>query len=124
MDSKDTIRTRSICLKKTADGQALKACAILQRVNGIYVVSPINKHRLKLEYSLELLTFELIEGLLKELGLELDQSLPAYLRRYYYQYAEDNVRESLMLNEDKHQLICHLDDVDTENSEQYWDQYR
>jgi len=121
MDSNDYIRTRSICLKKTADGQAREACNILQRVSGIHSVSAMTKHRLKMTYSLEFLTFELVEGLLKELGLELDQSFPAYVRRYYYQYAEDNVRESLMMNAEKHHLVCRLSDVD--KPEQYWDQY-
>lgn len=123
MDQNEYIRTRNVCLKKTTDGQASRACTILQNVNGIVHVSPINKHRIKLTYTLELLSFELIEDLLKELGFDLDLSIPAYLRRYYYQYVEDNLREDLEVNEEKHELVCSLDEHDANGKEEYWDQY-
>jgi len=124
MDQNNVIRTRSICLKKMVDGQSMRACSLLKTLNGVELASPITQHRLKLTYSLEFLTFELIEGLLTELGFKLDRSIPASIRRYYYQYAEDNVREKYHINEEKHSLVCPLDHVDTKNSPQYWDQYR
>jgi hypothetical protein len=123
MDQNEYIRTRSICLKRTDDGQANRACTLLKSIKGVYHATPINKHRLKLTYSLELLSFELIEGLLKELGFSLDLSMPAYLRRYYYQYMEDSVRETLEINDEEHKLVCSLDESDPDESEQYWDQY-
>lgn len=125
MDSESFFRTRNICLAKTeSDGTAIKVCAILQGIKGVSHASPINKHRIKLCYSLEFLSFELIEELLKELGYGLDYSLPAYLRRYYYQYTEDNVRESLKINDEKQELSCRLDPLDADNPDQYWDEYR
>lgn len=125
MDSEAYFRTRSVCLAKTEkDGAAIRVSAILQGIKGVSHASPINKHRIKLCYSLEFLSFELIEELLKELGYSLDNSLPAYLRRHYYQYTEDNVRESLKLNNDKQELSCRLDPLDSHNSDQYWDEYR
>jgi len=120
----DVIRTRSVCLKKMPEGQSERVCSLLKSLNGVECATPISKHRLKLTYSLELLTFELIEDLLIELGFKLDRSIPASLRRYYYQYVEDNVREKHHINEEKHQLVCHLDHDDSKTPVQYWDQYR
>jgi len=123
MDQNNVIRTRSVCLKKMTVGQSMRACSLLKTLNGVELASPITPHRLKLTYSLELLTFELIEGLLIELGFKLDHSIPASIRRYYYQYTEDNVREKHHINEKNHALVCHLDHFETKNSTQYWDQY-
>jgi len=125
MDRNEYIKTRTVCLKKRSTaGQAIEACAVLKGVKGVIHVTPKNDHHLKLTYSLEFLTFELIEGLLKELGFRLDTSIPAYLRRYYYQYMEDNARESLTINDEEHQLTCCIDPNEAENPDQYWDQYR
>jgi len=119
----DLIRTRSVCLKKIAEGQSECVCSLLKSLNGVECATPISKHRLKLTYSLELLTFELIEDLLIELGFKLDRSIPASLRRYYYQYVEDNVREKHHINEESHHLVCHLNHGNSKNSVRYWDQY-
>ncbi len=123
MDQSEVIRTRSICLKRTSKGQAAQACSQLNKLNGVNNAQPISKNRLKLTYSLELLTFELIEGLLLELGFKLDRTIPATIRRYYYQYIEDNLREKLAITDEKQKLICRIDYADKKKPKQYWDQY-
>ncbi len=123
MDQKEYIRTRRVCLKKTNSEQALRACQILQNVNGVEHATPINKNHLTLTYSLESLSFELIEALLIELGFTLDMSILANVRRYYYQYVEDSVLDKLNISTDKHELICCLSNIKSNKPDQYWDQY-
>lgn len=124
MDKKEYIKKRSLCLhRKSKTGYAIKACAVLRGIKGIKNAKPVSNHRIKLSYSLEYLTYELVEGLLKELGFDLDNSIPAQLRRYYYHYMEDNARESLLINDQKHELSCSVEPNQTREPEQYWDEY-
>ena len=123
MNQNECIKTRRICLKKTNSDSALKACGILLNVKGVNHASPISQHHLKLTYSLTLLSFELIEALLIELGFTLDTSIPASLRRYYYQYVEDSIRDKLKVSDEKHELMYSLDEMKSNKPAQYWDQY-
>lgn len=115
-----------VCLKRGIKGrQAEDACKALRGIKGVLSVHPITKCRFHLTYSLESLSFELIEGLLYELGFKLDNSIFAIIRRTIYQYSEDNVREKLHVDEEDHSLICHADaDLDHEKPEKYWNNYR
>lgn len=124
MGSNQHLRTRIICLEKKDSSLAVDVCKDLTKLKGVEYAHSIANHRLKLKYSLEYLSFELIEALLKELGYGLDSSVPARIRRYYYQYMEDNVRESLAIRSDKHELSCSVDPNEAKNPEQYWDEYR
>ena len=130
MNEQIHIRKRMICLKPGVVGkQADDACVALRGIKGVLKVYPLSNRRIHLTYSLENLSFELIEGLLAELGFKLDNSILAILRRTVYQYLEDNVREKLHVDEDEHEhehsLMCHLDgSLEHEEPEKYWNDYR
>lgn len=124
MEDQEFIKTRKICLQRSEEkGNAFKACAALKGIHGILEAKPIADHRIKMTYSLEILSFELIEELLKELGFKLDRSLPAFLRRYYYQYMEDTAREKLVIDTEKQHLTCSVEPQELTKPKQYWDEY-
>ncbi len=120
------IRTRRVCLAHSDDDrQAARACASLQGIQGVISARPLNRRQLTLSYSLEYLSFELIESLLKELGFYLDNSLTAMIRRNVYQYLEDNARERLRVDREEQRLACDIDAEDSGESpaERYWNDY-
>ena len=120
------IRTRRVCLAHSDDDQqAARACASLNGIQGVVSARPLNRRQLMLSYSLEYLSFELIEALLKELGFYLDNSLPAMIRRNVYQYLEDNAREKLRVDREEQHLACDVDpEVSGESpAERYWNDY-
>jgi hypothetical protein len=120
------VRKRMVCLKRIASrSQAQDACAALRKIQGVVDAQPISNHRLTLTYSLEFLSFELVEGLLKELGFFLDNSILARIRRTIYQYLEDNVREKLHIDDEKQTLVIDVEaDLPHKEPEKYWNNYR
>ena len=126
MEDQIYIRKRLICLARNGhESQAEEACAALRRVKGVFDAHPVNNHRLSLTYSLEHLTFELIEALLRELGFYLDNSIFAIIRRTIYQYLEDNAREKIHVDEEKQSLVCQVEPESMQDEpEKYWNNYR
>ncbi len=126
MDDQAYYRKRMICLARNGDTtQAHTACEALRSIKGVIEANPISHYRLTLTYSLQNLTFELIENLLKELGYYLDDSVFALIRRNIYQYLEDNAREKIHVDEEKHKLICDVDsELPHEEPDKYWHNYR
>lgn len=126
MEEERYIRTRRVCLAHNDDRQqAEKACASLRGIKGVMSAEPLNERQLMLSYSLRHLSFELIEGLLKELGFYLDNSLPATIRRTVYQYLEDNAREQLQLEQEEQLLSCSVrfGESSAPEPEKYWSDY-
>ena len=126
MDEKVHIRKRLVCLRRSGDqSQAEEACAALRGIKGVVDAHPVSESRLSLTYSLEHLTFELIEGLLSELGFYLDDSIFAMIRRNIYQYLEDNAREKIHVDEENQKLVCQVDpEIPHDEPEKYWNNYR
>ncbi len=134
MGDESLIRKRMICLAcNGTQNQAEEACEALLNVKGVHHTRPINKNRISLVYSLEHITFELIESLLAELGFELDTRFFAIIRRNIYQYLEDNAREKMVferqeVEHEEHEqqvLMCNIDtDMPHDEPEKYWNNYR
>ncbi len=126
MDDDIHIRERKICLAQNGkETQAAEACAALRGIKGVYDAQPTSNSRLILTYSLEHLSFELIEALLKELGFFLDDSIPSIIRRNIFQYLEDNAREKIEVIEENQTLACDIDpELPREELDDYWNNYR
>ena len=126
MDGSDFIRQRQVCLARSLSAeQVQQACATLRGVKGIRAAESIGSHRLHLEYSLEDLTFELVEALFKELGYPLDRNLFSMLRRGIYQYLEDTALEKLQVEDHEQSLVCDIDEeLPHDEPEKYWHKYR
>jgi hypothetical protein len=115
-----------ICLNRYGpQSQAKQACEVLHGVKGVVDAHPINYRRISLTYSLEDLSFELIEALLNELDFKLDNSIFAIIRRNIYQYLEDNAREKIRADEKEQALVCQVDpEMPHDEPEKYWNNYR
>ncbi len=134
MSDESLIRKRIVCLADNGtQNQAEEACTALISVNGVQQARPLGKNRISLIFSLEYLSFELIESLLKELGYTLDHNIFIVIRRHIYQYLEDNAREKMELKrQEEHQqqreqqvLMCNIDtDMPHDEPEKYWHKYR
>ncbi|MBC8209526.1 MAG: hypothetical protein H8E21_00565 [Gammaproteobacteria bacterium] len=120
------IRKRMVCLVPgDQQSTAQEACIALRGIQGVHDAQAISAHRLSLTYSLEYLSFELIEELLRELGYFLDDSMFSKVRRTMFQYLEDNVREKLHVDEEKQALVCDIDaELPHDEPEKYWNNYR
>lgn len=126
MDAHEHIRKRTVCLSR-ASGQPLApgACQALQDVSGVIDAHPVGPNRIALSYSLQHLTFDLVEGLLTELGYPLDPSWMAYIRRSIYQYLEDNAREKLKIQSGEQKLLCEVEpSLAEQEPDRYWNNYR
>lgn len=134
MGDENYLRKRMICLAcNGSESQVNQAAAALSSIRGVHQVKPLNNKRILLTYSLEYLTFELIESLLKELGYELDNNLFAIIRRYIYHYMEENAREKMQLEQQEKLhgaqqqpvLMCDIDaELPHDEPEKYWNNYR
>jgi len=79
--------------------QALSAMLVLADIDGIIRVSiPEHSHNsIHISYDLSLISLNIIEELLSELGYHLDNSLLAKLKRALYYYTEENELQALGL---------------------------
>lgn len=92
--STDCIKHRELhfCLLHPDPDQAGSALQLLEGVAGIETVSRASAHSLHVTYNLRLVSLQMIEEALIELGFHLDNNLLAKLRRALYYYAEDTQR--------------------------------
>jgi hypothetical protein len=83
--------------------QAQTAMLVLADVEGVLHASipAPDENTLRISYDLNYVCLRAIEDLLGELGLHLDNSLMAKLRRALYYYTEDNEMESLYIRDDQ-----------------------
>ncbi len=80
--------------------QAQSAVALLDGVTGIQQVVKGSPHSLTVCYDLRLITLQVIEDALIELGFHLDNSLLTKIKRALYHYAEETQRANLELHPD------------------------
>ncbi len=91
--------------------QAHSASLVLSDVEGVHRVQPMEPHLLHISYDVSLITLNIIEEALVELGYHLDNSLMYKLKRALYYYTEETQRANLGLEEaccpDKQMFINH-----------------
>lgn len=87
----DVNKHREICFRGPHPdlNQAQTATLILSDVEGILQVHPHGTQMIMVTYDVSLITLQIIEEFLSELGFHLDNSLLMKLRRAFYYYAED-----------------------------------
>jgi hypothetical protein len=83
--------------------QAQTAMLFLADVEGVLHASIPEPARnsIHISYDLNLICLRLIEDLLAELGLHLDNSLLAKIKRALYYFSEDNELQSLSIRDDQ-----------------------
>lgn len=87
----DVIKHREICFRGPHPDphQAQTAMLILSDVEGIIQVEPHNTQMIVVTYDVSLISLQIIDAFLSELGFHLDNSLLMKLRRALYYYTEE-----------------------------------
>lgn len=75
--------------------QAQSAVVMLVDVDGVEQVSALTPTQLSISYDVTLVTLNLIEQALSELGFHLDNSLLSKMKRALYYYTEETLRINL-----------------------------
>lgn len=79
--------------------QAHAAIDDLRLLQGVHETQPVADHVLHVRYDVTIITLNVIEDMLLELGYHLDNSLMVKLRRALYYYTEETQRENMGLEE-------------------------
>jgi hypothetical protein len=77
--------------------QAHSASLLLSDVQGIHRLHPVEPHLLHISYDITLISLNILEEALVELGYHLDNSLMHKLKRALYYYTEETQRANLGL---------------------------
>jgi hypothetical protein len=126
MEEADRYRCRYVYLKQSSDPalQAPAACEALAHIDGILLAAPHDKHSAHIVYSLDELSFEIVIELLSELEFVMDNSFLISLRNTIYCYLEENVRESIPVEDPQEPAEERENpEIPHRDKEQYWDDY-
>ncbi|TDJ25078.1 MAG: hypothetical protein E2O60_02355 [Gammaproteobacteria bacterium] len=129
MEDTDHYRCRLIYLRQSADlsKQAEAACEKLAGIEGILLATPADQYSIRLIYSLDYLSFEMVVDLLDELGFEMNDSILLTLKNTIYQFLDTNARENMHIDvtqfEDKSVNQPDTPEIPHRSSEKYWEDY-
>ena len=126
MEDTDHYRCRLIYLRPDADlsKQAKAACDKLAGIEGILLAAPADQHSIRLIYSLDHLSFELVVDLLNELEFEMDDSILLTLKNTIYQFLDTNARENMHIDVTEfEEEPADTPDIPQQSSEKYWEDY-
>ena len=102
MLGKSEIKNRDLCFcDHNPQQQASEALLLLQSTEGVISVEKTDVHRLKVCYNIRLLSLEILDTVLREIGFHLDNSLICKLKRALYYYTEDIQRDNLGISQDQ-----------------------
>lgn len=93
----DLIKHRELafCKLHPDPHQARSAMLLFSDIDGITHLELIDTYKIAVSYDIRLLTLEIIEDMLIELGFHLDNSLLFKLMRALYYYTEEVQRENI-----------------------------
>ena len=129
MEDTDHYRCRLIYLRQSADlsKQAEAACEKLAGIEGILLATPADQYSIRLIYSLDYLSFEMVVDLLDELGFEMNDSILLTLKNTIYQFLDTNARENMHIDvtqfEGKFVNRPDTPAIPHRSSEKYWEDY-
>lgn len=97
-DPSSLIKHREVlfCLLRP-DDQAQAASQLLDGMEGILYVRPLSKNQLLVGYDVSLVTLQVIDEALTELGFHLASNLMSKLKRALYYYTEETQRQNMGL---------------------------
>ena len=101
MDSDDTqLKFREIGFSSLHPdlAQAQSASLLLSGIDGVQSLTILTEHLLHVHYDIEVISLQMIEEGLIELGYHLDNTLLVRLKRSLFYYTEEIERENLGLN--------------------------
>ncbi len=95
----DIVKNREIRFKLTTPDQAGKAKQLLTDVAGIEQLEASEPNCLHIRYNVEVLTLQMIESALQEVGFELDDGLITRMKRAVFSYCEEAIRSSIGIDD-------------------------
>ena len=98
----DIIKNRLIRFKLSTPDQARKAAQLLADVPGIQRTEVVDPYNLQIHYNVEVLTLQMIESALRDVGFDLHDDVIANLKRAVYSYCEDALRASIGVDQHSH----------------------
>lgn len=122
----DVIKSRELkfVLKLTGGDAAVKAEALLLGVRGIESVSQSRAQVLQIRYDVRLLTLQMIEAALNDVGFQLETNLIKRIQRSLIAYCEDTQRASLGVEHDTEQsLLNHPETITHDPRPHNWRNY-
>jgi len=123
---RDVIKTRELRFLSKLPGvdEAEKAQRMLSGVIGIEAVEQVRRGHLRLRYDVRLLTLQMIESALRDVGFFLDNRLSTRIRRSLFAYCEDAQRASLGVEHDNdHFVLTHPDNTTHDPRPHNWRNY-
>lgn len=88
-------REIAFCSLHADPDQAKSAILFFSDLEGIIHLQLLDTHKLRVSYDIRLITLQLLEEALIELGFHLDSSLLFKLKRALYYYTEETQQENL-----------------------------
>jgi hypothetical protein len=94
----DTIKHREIGFRGPHHdpNQAQTATLVLSGIKGVIQVHPVHTGLIRVSYDVNIITLQVIDALLDELGFHLDNNLFMKLRRALYYYSEGTQQDALV----------------------------
>jgi hypothetical protein len=123
---RDVIKTRELQFLSKLPGvdEAEKAHRLLSGVKGIEGVKLIRVGHLSLRYDVRILTLQMIESALGDVGFFLDNRLTTRIQRSLFAYCEDAQRASLGVEHDpEHVIFSHHDSATHDPRPHNWRNY-
>jgi len=102
MHNKDEIKHRDLCFcEHNPQQQAEDAMLLLQVADGVISIKKSASNKLRISYDIRMLSLEIIDTALAEIGFHLDNSLICKLKRALFYYVEEIQRENLGIDRDE-----------------------
>lgn len=96
----DLIKRRVIHFKRdSSDDTAERAAELLAAVEGVSKARIRSKDSLSIRYDIRVLSLQMIENALADVGFQLSGNLICRIKRELIAYCEDNLRETLQADE-------------------------
>lgn len=101
VDEGNQLKAREVgfCALHPEEAQAHSASLVLQGIDGVDSIQLITEQMLHVQYDIRMITLQMIEEGLTELGYHLDNSLLVRLKRALFYYTEEIERENLGISQ-------------------------
>jgi hypothetical protein len=123
---RDVIKSRELRFLSKLPGvdEAEKASRLLNGVKGVESVTLLRPGVLSLRYDVRLLTLQMIEAALRDVGFYLDNRLTTRIRRSLFAYCEDAQRAGMGVEYDSdHVVLTHPDTATHDPRPHNWRNY-
>jgi len=119
------IKRRVLHFKRDDTEQtAVRAAQLLDAVDGVIRTGIYGPYALTIHYDIRVLSLQMIEKALADVGFEMSDDLLSRIRRELIAYVEDNQRDKFLLDEEEHHREHeHVDNTAHDPRPWHWRNY-